>query len=163
MMILPVFKNSFFCDEGRTDGLRLKMFYEDHIVYSFLNVDDRFEGYTGVLHGGMIFGVLDVIIWYAIFIETKRICMTRHTEIDFLRPVRCGRPYIAKGRFLRIEDKDVYATAWVEDDAGTVYAKMEAIFREARDITRLEYIERFDFTDVSHETREYFYSILSED
>ena len=66
------------------------MMYEDHRVYTDFFVDRRFEGYTNVVHGGMIFGVLDVILWYVILMETKKMAMTRKVEMEFLKPIMCN-------------------------------------------------------------------------
>ena len=159
MEILPTYKGSFFCDLNREDGLKLKMMYEKGLVFCKLSVGTRFEGYTGVLHGGMIFGILDVIIWYVIFMETKKICMTRHIEMDFLKPVMCNSSYVAKGKLLKVKGKDFHASAWVEDEKGECYAKVDAVFREGRDITADDFLERIDFSQTSPETREYFLSL----
>ncbi|MBA4416407.1 MAG: hypothetical protein C0392_00635 [Syntrophus sp. (in: bacteria)] len=159
---LPVYRDSFFCGPDRPDGLKLNMTYEDHLVCCDLLVDSRFEGYTDVLHGGMIFGILDVMIWYVIFMETKRICMTRKTETEFLKPVMCNTLHKAKAQFLRIEDRDVYASAWIEDEAGEIYAKVDALFREARDIPLSAFIDRFDFSYTTPEIKEYFLSLHEE-
>ncbi|HNZ57927.1 MAG TPA: PaaI family thioesterase [Syntrophorhabdaceae bacterium] len=158
--VLPVYKDSFFCGSNREDGLRLTMMYEPKLVYCHVNIDNRFEGYTDVLHGGMIFGILDVIVWYAIFMETKKIGMTRKTEMEFLKPVMCGSPYIAKGRFLRIEDRDIFATAWMEDNQGDVYAKVDALFREGKDLSLHHFINKFDFSCADPEIKAYFLSLL---
>ena len=158
--VLPVYKDSFFCGLTREDGLKLKMMYKPGLVYCDVNLDNRFEGYTDVLHGGMIFGILDVIIWYAIFMETKKIGMTRKTEMEFLKPVMCGSPYIAKGRFLRIEDRDIFATAWMEDNQGDVYAKVDALFREGKDLSLHHFINKFDFSCADPEIKAYFLSLL---
>ena len=160
MDILPVYKDSFFCGFDREDGLRLKMMYEKGVVYCNVLVDSKFEGYTDVLHGGMIFGILDVIIWYAIFMETKKICMTRHVEMDFIKPVMCNSPYIAKGQFLKVRDKDFYASARMEDINGECYAKVDAIFREAKDLPVVDFINRFDFSHASPEIRDHFLSLM---
>ena len=69
---LPAYGKSFFLSPTRKDGLQLTMMYEDNCVYTDFFVDRRFEGYTNVVHGGMIFGVLDVILWYIILMETKK-------------------------------------------------------------------------------------------
>jgi uncharacterized protein (TIGR00369 family) len=159
MEILPTYRGSFFCDLNREDGLKLKMMYEKGLVSCTISVGTRFEGYTGVLHGGMIFGILDVIIWYVIFMETKKICMTRHIEMDFLKPVMCNSSYVAKGKLLKVKGKDFHASAWVEDEKGECYAKVDAVFREGRDITADDFLERIDFGQTSPETREYFLSL----
>jgi len=158
--ILPVNKDSFFCGLNRKDGLHLKILYEPELVYCQVNLDNRFEGFTNVLHGGIIFGILDVIIWYTIFMKTKKIGMTRKTKMDFFKPVLCKMPYIAKGRFLSIKDRDIHATAWMEDEQGGVCARVDALFREAKDFPREHFINRLDFSHTSPEIKRYFLSIL---
>ena len=159
---LPVYRDSFFCGTERPDGLELTMTYEDHLVNCDLYVDRRFEGYTNVVHGGMTFGILDVMIWYVIFMETKKICMTRKTESEFLKPVMCNDHYKAKAQFLFVDDRDVHATAWIEDKEGAVCAKVDALFREARDLPVSTFINRFDFSVTTPEIKQYFLS-LTED
>jgi uncharacterized protein (TIGR00369 family) len=160
MGILPVYKDSFFCSPNRKDGLRLNMIYEKGTVYTDMFVDNRFEGYEDVVHGGIIFGILDVIMWWVTFMETKKICMTRKTEMDFFKPVMCNTQYKAKGELLRIEDRDIYASAWVEDSSGECYAKVTALFREGKDISIPAFIDRLDFTNTPPEIKEHFLSLL---
>ena len=160
MGVLPVYTDSFFCGFERKDGLQLKMMYDKGVVYCDVNIDNRFEGYTDVLHGGMIFGILDAILWYAIFMETKKICMTRHTEMDFLKPVMCNTSYIAKGKFLSIKKRDVFATAWMEDQNGEIFARVNAIFREAKNISVESFIGKYDFSRTSPEIKRHFYSLI---
>lgn len=157
---LPVYRDSFFCGTERPDGLGLTMTYENHSVLCDLFVDTRFEGYTDVLHGGMVFGIMDVMIWYAIFMETKKICMTRKTETEFLKPVMCDTHYTAKARFLYIDERDVYAEAWIENENGEICAKVNALFREARDMPADDFINRFDFSITTPEIRDHFLSLL---
>lgn len=95
MSLLPVYKDSFFVSQQRLDGMRLKMRYGRGLVYTDMSIGNAFEGYEDVVHGGMLFGVLDVIMWYVIFLETGKICMTRKTDMDFLKPVMCDTRYRA--------------------------------------------------------------------
>ena len=157
---LPAYKNSFFDGHKREDGLKLQMLYEPGLVYCHVNVDNRFEGHTNVLHGGMIFGILDVVIWYAIFMETKKVAMTRKTKMDFFKPILCNTPYIAKGRFLSIKEKDIHAIAWMENEQGEIYARLDALFREAKDIQKNHLINKYDFSHTSPEIKKHFLSIL---
>ncbi len=157
---LPAYKESFFCSPDRPDGLKLSMVYEDHQVLCDLLVDNRFEGYSGVLHGGMIFGILDVMLWFVIFMETKKICMTRKTETEFLKPIMCNVLHRAKAEFLRIKGKDVHASAWIENENGEVCAKVNALFREAKDISLETAINRCDFSLTTPEIKDHFLSVL---
>ena len=157
---LPAYRQSFFLSPDRPDGLQLEMFYQDGIVYCDLFVDNRFEGYAEVLHGGMIFGVLDVIIWYVIFMRSKKIAMTRKVDLEFLKHVMCSTAYRAKGKLTRIEEKNIYASAWIEDGSGEVYARVNATFREGKNFDVAAFIDRFDFSTTTPAIKEYFLSLF---
>jgi acyl-coenzyme A thioesterase PaaI-like protein len=154
MSLLPFYQKSFFMGRDRPDGLQLKPRYQDHIVYTEINVARAFEGYEGVVHGGMLFGILDVLMWYAIFLETRKVCMTRKTDMEFLKPVLCGSSYLAKAKFGRIEGRDVWAEGWIEDLKGERYAQTTTLFREAKGINYHDLVKRMDFTEVSPEMKQ---------
>lgn len=158
---LPAYRQSFFLSPDRKDGLQLQMFYEDGIVYCDVFVDNRFEGYAEVLHGGMIFGILDVIIWYVIFMRSKKIAMTRKVDMEFFKPVLCSTAYRAKGKLTRIEEKNIYASAWIEDASGEVYSRINATFREGKNFDVAAFIDRFDFSTTSPAIKDYFLSLLN--
>jgi acyl-coenzyme A thioesterase PaaI-like protein len=153
MSLLPGYRKSFFMGQQRPDGLRLKMKYRKGLVYTDVNVSDAFQGYEGVVHGGMLFGILDVLMWYAIFIEERKVCMTRKTDMDFFKPVLCDKPYRAQGKLLRVEDRDVWATGWIEGGDREKCAQVTALFREAKGVAYQDVVNRMDFTDVSLEVR----------
>ncbi|MGD0232074.1 MAG: PaaI family thioesterase [Syntrophorhabdales bacterium] len=163
MSLLPVYKNSFFASQERLDGMRLEMRYRRGLVYTDMAIGKQFEGYEDVVHGGMLFGVLDVIMWYAIFIETKRICMTRKTDMDFFKPVMCGQTYRAQGKLVRVEERDVWATAWIEDGQKERYAQVSALFREARGLDYARFVSKLDFAGVSAEVKRLFMSVAGAD
>lgn len=153
MSLLPGYSTSFFMGHQRPDGLRLKIKYRKGSVYSDLNVSDSFQGYEGVVQGGILFGILDVLMWYSIFLESRKVCMTRKTDMDFLKPVLCNAPYRAQGRLLRIEDRDVWATAWVESPEKERCCQTTALFREAKGVDYRDVVNRMDFSDVSPEMK----------
>lgn len=160
MSVLPVYATSFFTDKKRTGGMGLTIMYENGVVYANMLVDSRFEGYKGVVHGGMVFGVLDVIMWYTILLDTRKICMTRKTEMEFLKPVLCNTMYRAEGRLIGVEEKDVIVSAWVQDGQGERYAEVNGIFREAKGLDIVEFVNTFDFSESSPETKEFLYSLI---
>ena len=158
---LPAYRQSFFLSPDRNDGLQLQMFYQEGIVSCDLFVDNRFEGYAEVLHGGMIFGILDVIIWYVIFMRSKKIAMTRKVDMEFFKPVLCSTTYRAKGKLTRIEEKNIYASAWIEDASGEVYSRINATFREGKNFDVAAFIDRFDFSTTTPAIKDYFLSLLN--
>lgn len=162
MSLLPIYRPSFFCNPERLDGVGLSMTWEDGMVQSEILVDNRFQGYSDVIHGGILVGILDSMMWYAILLQTKRVCMTRNLNTDFYKRVLCDTVYRAKSQFLKIEDKDVYATAWVEDGNGNICAKCTGTFREAKDILLSTIIDRFDFSGAAPDIKAYMLSLLDD-
>jgi uncharacterized protein (TIGR00369 family) len=125
-------------------------------------VDTRFEGYKNVVHGGIVFGIMDVIMWYTILLKTRKICMTRKTEMEFLKPVLCNTMYRAEGKLIRVEEKDVLVSACVQDDQGERYAEVNGLFREAKGLDVPEFVDSFDFSLTSPEMKAFFYSLIPE-
>ncbi len=160
MSILPIYSKSFFASKERLDGIGLTIRYENGVVYSDMTVDARFEGYRGVVHGGMVFGIMDVIMWYTILLNTRKICMTRKTEMEFLKPVLCNEQYRAEAQMLGVEEKDVLVSAWVQDGTGERYAQVNAVFREAKGLDIGEFVNSFDFSQSPLEIKEFFYSLI---
>jgi acyl-coenzyme A thioesterase PaaI-like protein len=142
----------------RKDGLQLEMTYENGCVFTDFVVDNRFEGYKDVVHGGMTFGVLDTILWSIIFMETKKLAMTKKVEMEFIKPLLCNTHYCAKSRLLSVEEKDIRATAWIEDAQGEVYARVDAVFREGKGMNPASLVKRYDFSAVPQAIKDHFLS-----
>ena len=159
---LPVYKNSFFCSPLREDGLKLTMVYENGNVLCDIIIDNRYEGYGDVAHGGMVIGILDTMMWYVILMETKKISMTRHLDMDFFKPVICNKKYRAKSMFLQIMERDIYASASIENESGELCARVTGLFREAKDLSVKTFLDRLDFSYSPPEMREHFMSILKQ-
>jgi len=160
MSLLPIDRGSFFSGEHWPEGLPMRLHYSGGKVYTDFTLDRTFQGYENVVFGGVVFGVLDMVMWYAVLMGTRKVCMTRKTDMDFFKPVMCGSPYRAEGEVLRVEDRDVWAAAWIEDGAGERYNQATALFRQGKGIDNELMRSRLDFTGVSPEIKEIFLSAL---
>ena len=92
--------------------------------------------------------------------ETKKVGMTRKTEMEFFKPVKCNEQYKAIGKFDRVVGRDIYASAWIEDTEGECYARVTALFREGKDLSAKDFLKNLDFSDTSPEIKAHFMSIL---
>lgn len=153
---MPFYEHSFFMDPHRADGLHLETFYEDSHIRCDFFVNNSFEGYKHVVHGGITFGVLDSLLWSVILMEAKKIAMTRKVEMEFFKPILCNTHYKALSELTAVKGKDILATAWIEDEDGTVYTRVNAVFRETKGLNARALMERFDFTYTAPEIKEYF-------
>jgi acyl-coenzyme A thioesterase PaaI-like protein len=158
--VLPIYRESFFVSPFRDDGLKLEAIYEDHLVWTDMSVDTRYEGYESVVHGALVFGVMDVLIWYVIFMETQKICMTRTAEMEYLKPVMCDTTYRARARVDRVEGRDTYASAWVEDAEGETYARVSVVFREAKGLDYADFVSKLDFRKCEPWVEKHFHAAV---
>jgi acyl-coenzyme A thioesterase PaaI-like protein len=162
METLPSHKKSFFVSPERLDGLRLKMMWDGDKIRCDLRLDERFENETGTVLSGILFGIMDVMMWCAILVNTGKICVTRTVKADFVAPVEPDKPYKATSQFIRIEGRDVHVAAYIKDDSGNICATVDAIFRENKEIRLEEAMERLDFSGISPKVKQFFQSLLSE-
>jgi uncharacterized protein (TIGR00369 family) len=122
----------FGCGQLNQSGLRLEfLLAEDSSVVSLPRVGDRFEGHPGYLHGGVIATLLDEAMSKA-----ARACglttMTRHLEVDYLRPVPSSAPLRLEGRLVRSEGRKHWMEARILDGEQAVLARASGIFIEPR-------------------------------
>jgi uncharacterized protein (TIGR00369 family) len=122
----------FGCGQANPTGLHLEfLLAEDHSVVSFATIPDTFEGPVGYLHGGVIATLLDETMSKAVR-ASGRTSMTRHMEVNYLRPVPSGAPLRLEGRVARNEGRKHWAEAKVVDADGTTLAQGKGLFIDAR-------------------------------
>ncbi len=122
----------FGCGEANPTGLHLEfLLAQDHSVVCLATVSDRFEGPPGYLHGGIVATLLDETMSKAVRAKGFT-AMTRHMEVDYLRPVPSGAPIRIEGRALQSDGRKHWTEARVLNGEGTVLAKSKGLFIEVR-------------------------------
>lgn len=141
--------------------MKLRVLYEDGLVWVDLTLDSRFEDYRG--HGhveqSLVFGILDEIIWYSVVMQLGKISMTRLVTVNFYQPLLCHNSYRAMSKVTGVQDNDICVAAWVLDEQGKRYIEVEGIFKEARKVPVQDLLKNFDFAECSQDTKDFFYSL----
>jgi uncharacterized protein (TIGR00369 family) len=113
----------FGCGPANPGGLHLEFFLaEDHSVVSLPVISNNYEGPQGYVHGGVIATLLDETMSKAIRAR-GHIAMTRHLEIDYLRPVPSGATLRLEGRLTRNEGRKLWAEARILNADGKTLAE----------------------------------------
>lgn len=139
--------------------MRLKIFYESGLVHVAVILDSRFEDYSGHVDGGLVFGILDEIIWYAIVMQLRKMSMTRLVTVNYYEPLLCGTEYRAASKVIGVRNGDILALAWIEDSEGRRHVEVEGIFKEAKKLSVQDFLKNFNFTDCSLEIQNFFHSL----
>ena len=122
----------FGCGQANPKGLHLEfLLAEDHSVVSLATVPDTFEGPVGYVHGGIIATLLDEAMSKSIRVGGF-IAMTRHMEVEYLRPVPSGANVRLEGRLSRNEGRKHWAEAKILDADGTTLARGKGLFIEVK-------------------------------
>ena len=85
------------------------------------------EGPPGYIHGGIIATLLDEAM-SKLNRPLNVLAMTRHMEIDYLRPAPLHQPLVLVGRHIRREGRKLFHQAEIQRPDGTVLARGEGLF-----------------------------------
>jgi uncharacterized protein (TIGR00369 family) len=126
----PNSRMCFLC--GRQNPLGLKLdFYEDpeagHVRVDF-TVSDDYQGYPGVVHGGIVAAVLDEVSGRAVMIDgsDEDLMATLKLTIRYRRPTPTETPLVAVGWVERRSSLGARVAGEIRLSDGTVTAECEA-------------------------------------
>lgn len=122
----------FGCGQGNATGLRLEFFLAgDGSVVALPTVSDAFEGPRGFLHGGIVATLLDETMSKSVRVKGFT-AMTRHMDVDYLRPVPSGTPIRLEGRAVQSDGRKHHTEARILNGAGEVLARAKGLFIEVK-------------------------------
>lgn len=114
----------FICGEKNAIGLKLRLRVDPGRGESAAEVifPADFQGWAGIVHGGLVAAVLDEALIYAAGAKGLK-CVTGEITVRYVKPARTGAPYALKGRFLEDKGRIVLAESRLADDAGGEIAR----------------------------------------
>jgi uncharacterized protein (TIGR00369 family) len=131
----PNSKHCFVCGVENEQGLGLKFFeVGDGRVAAEPCIPDSYQGYPGIVHGGIVASMLDEIAGRAAMIgDHNHFRLTAKLSIRYRRPVPVGESVRLEGWV--VEDRGRLATAHSEIRLidGTVAAEAEAVLADLPD------------------------------
>jgi len=108
--------NCFACGTLNAGGLGLELHVEPGRSWVELALDRRFEGWEGVIHGGILCTILDEVMAWALVGEDNW-GVTARMAVDFRRPVEVGKPIRAEGWITRSRRRIVDTAGHIVDSA----------------------------------------------
>lgn len=106
------------CSFGNEQGLRIEFqFVEQNRVEAVFTFDKSFEGYPGILHGGVITSILDGAMGNCMFARGQT-AVTVEITTRFRHPV--------------LTDKPAFVTAWLEKNAHPLYLLKAQILQDGK-------------------------------
>jgi uncharacterized protein (TIGR00369 family) len=137
--------NCFACGTLNTHGLHLELHASEDVCWVELALPERFEGWEGIAHGGIVCTLLDEVMAWAL-VDHDLWGVTARMNVEFRRPVPIGRPVRAEGRVVSVRRRLVEAEGVVLDGTdGTVLARGTATFVGAPEARKEELKARYGF------------------
>ena len=135
----------FACGSLSEHGLRLDLHVDGDRCWTELELADRFQGWDGIAHGGIICTILDEVMAWSLA-ATDNWGLTARMTVDFKRPVKLGVLIRAEGWMTRQRRRLVDTAARLVDPrSGELLATAEAVYVAADDERKRELKERYRF------------------
>ena len=131
MKEITKYPNCFVCGEKNQNGLQAKFYYDGQKAVSEVVALDKFEGYHGIYHGGIISTMLDEIMIKAI-LAVDIYVVTAEMTIRFKKPVNIGDHLKFTGWVVNNKKKIYFAEGEVVNQNSEVCANASGKYIEVK-------------------------------
>jgi uncharacterized protein (TIGR00369 family) len=140
----PSSRNCFVCGVQNPIGLKLQFVDDgDRSVCAEVNVPDPYNGYPGVVHGGIIAAILDEVSGRALLArghDLKNLFVTLKMEIRYRQPTPTNTLLTAVGNIVKASAARAVVHGEIRLLDGTVTAEADSIVARPPD----EFAERWE-------------------
>ena len=99
----------FACGTLNEHGMQLDLHVDGDRCWTELALPDRFQGWDGIAHGGIVCTILDEVMAWSLA-ATDNWGLTARMSVEFKRPVRLGVPIRAEG-WISVSRRRIVETA----------------------------------------------------
>ncbi|MFO7659894.1 MAG: PaaI family thioesterase [Candidatus Cloacimonadaceae bacterium] len=121
------YANCFVCGHANPVGLKLDFAYDEDSAAAWFDSPARYEGYQGVIHGGIIATLLDEAM-AKIILKKGMIAVTADMNIKYRKPLPIGQKVKASGVITLQKSRTIHTKAALTDESGTIYAESTAVY-----------------------------------
>jgi len=137
--------NCFACGTLNTHGMQLEIHIEEGRSWTELRLEQRFEGWEGIAHGGILCTILDEVMAWSL-VGADNWGVTARLAVDFKRPVPLDRTIRAEGWVTELRRRLVTTGGSIIDVVdGTLLASADALYVAATQERKRELQERYGF------------------
>ncbi|MBU1024208.1 PaaI family thioesterase [bacterium] len=113
----------FVCGQKNQDGFRVSFILDgDDGIYFNVKIPEMYQGYDGIVHGGMISTMLDEVMANCFF-RRGIDCVTIEINVRFLKALPVEKDVKVVGKIEKQNSRFGFSTGWIEDNTGTRYAE----------------------------------------
>jgi uncharacterized protein (TIGR00369 family) len=115
----------FACGQGNEHGMRLRIVPTEDGCRAVFTPPRRYEGFHGMVHGGIVATLLDEVIAWACRLRGYN-ALTAELSVRYKKPVPVNEPVEVVGKVIREHGKLVHAESFIRNEKGEVLAAASA-------------------------------------
>lgn len=124
------YPNCFVCGDKNQNGLQAKFYFDGQRAVSEVMALEKFEGYHGIYHGGIISTILDEIMIKAILAKNIYV-VTAEMTVRYIKPVNTGDKLKFTGWVVKNKGRLYFAEGEVINQAGEICASASGKYIKA--------------------------------
>lgn len=131
MTKLPNSSQCFVCGLENHNGLHLNFYQEGDTVVANHVVPEHFQGYPGVVHGGIVASMLDEVLGRVFMLDDpNRFMYTARLTMRYRKPVPTGKPLRMVGRATRDRGRTAESKAQLFGPDGELLVEADGLLVE---------------------------------
>lgn len=127
---LPTYKNCFICGKENETGLKARFWVEGRTAKSECRPDSTYEGFKGVIHGGIVSAMLDETMGKAIVAAGGPMTMTARLNVRFRKSALVGQALTFEGKWTGRKKVFYETEGKAYDQNGELIAEATGVFTE---------------------------------
>ncbi|MEI7541673.1 MAG: PaaI family thioesterase [bacterium] len=118
----------FACGEKNPIGMHLHFVLTDEGIEAKYAFPKELQGYSGIVHGGMISLLLDEVMVNLPWLKLKQPVVSADIRIKFIKPLKIGEIVVAKA-FIEKQKKNIFwvKSVLIRERDGVKVAEAEAV------------------------------------
>ncbi len=111
----------FVCGKDNPSGLKLDFRIENNKIYSELTLDEKFQGFKDIIHGGIIAALLDEAMVNLAY-RLNIMAVSANININLRMPAKPKEKLILTGEITKIEGRKVFAKSEIKNASNETVA-----------------------------------------
>jgi len=125
LKLLAGYKKCFVCGKDNPIGLNIKFYEDGDKVKAEFTPEEKHQGFKEIVHGGILFSILDEIMGRTAVINNKGMTMTIEINIKYRKKAKIGEKIIFTAQMTKDLGRMIEAK-------GQAYSKDGSLLVEAR-------------------------------
>jgi len=144
----PTSRMCFGCGRENPIGLQAQYYQDDKRVYCTYTPGDEYQGYPGVVHGGILCTILDEVLFRTSLIDGNPFMVTARMEVRFKAPVPTEKPLTASAEVTNRKRRVLEAKGEIRLEDGTLAVEANATFVRIPEDSIVSFDEELEFWEV---------------